>query len=46
MVQLARNPALRERLGRAGIEKARKSFTLDQQVEVIADLYQRLAEGL
>ena len=46
MLRLARKKVLRERLGRAGAEKAHSRFGLDQQAEVIADLYQRLAEGL
>lgn len=45
ILKMARSPELRERLGKNAAEKARTRFNLDRQVESIAELYMRLAEG-
>ena len=44
--RLARDKALRERLGRNAAQKAREHFNMDDQAEAIAGLYARLAERL
>jgi len=44
ILRLARDPALRRRLGAAAAKKAQEEFRLDRQVEIMADLYARLAE--
>jgi glycosyltransferase involved in cell wall biosynthesis len=45
ILKMARNPELRERLGRNAAKKARERFDIERQVEIIAELYMRLAEG-
>jgi glycosyltransferase involved in cell wall biosynthesis len=46
ILRLARDKALRERLGRNAAQKAREHFNMDDQAEAIAGLYARLAERL
>ena len=46
ILKLARHTELRRRLGRNAEAKARESFSLAKQVEIIGRLYERLAEGL
>ena len=46
ILKLARDPELRRRLGQAGAEKAGQAFTPERQVQLIGELYLRLAEGL
>lgn len=43
MVQLARDPALRERLGARGRELVRQSFSVETMVENLCTLYHQLA---
>lgn len=45
ILRMARDRELRERLSRNAAEKARTKFNLERQVENIAELYMRLAEG-
>jgi glycosyltransferase involved in cell wall biosynthesis len=45
IIRLARNRALREKLGRAAAAKAKEKFDIERQAEAIGDLYRRLAEG-
>lgn len=46
LLKLARNRGLRERLGRNAALRAREQFNVERQVEAIANLYLRLAEGV
>ena len=43
LVQLARDPALRERLGARGREFVRQSFSIETMVEKLCTLYRQLA---
>jgi glycosyltransferase involved in cell wall biosynthesis len=45
ILRLARDPALRQKLGRAAAAKAKDKFDIERQVEAIGELYLRLAEG-
>ncbi len=45
ITRLARNRALREKLGRAAAVKAKEKFDIERQAEAIADLYRRMADG-
>jgi glycosyltransferase involved in cell wall biosynthesis len=46
IVQLAQDPALRERLGCAGRQLVRKSFSLETMVDALQELYLRLTQQL
>lgn len=43
IIVLAKDPELRQRMGRAGRERALQLYNIDQQVEAFAALYQELA---
>jgi glycosyltransferase involved in cell wall biosynthesis len=45
ITRLARNRALREKLGRAAALKAKEKFDIERQAEAIADLYRRMTDG-
>jgi glycosyltransferase involved in cell wall biosynthesis len=45
ITRLARNRALREKLGRAAAAKAKEKFDIERQAEAIGELYRRMAEG-
>jgi glycosyltransferase involved in cell wall biosynthesis len=45
MIQLAEDPALRERMGARGREFVRRSFSVETMVDELCTLYRRLAMG-
>ena len=45
ILRMVRDAELRESLGRAAADKAALKFNIERQVEAIAELYMRLAEG-
>jgi L-malate glycosyltransferase len=46
IVQLLKDPALRRRMGRAGLERVRRLFTVERMVQETAAAYQTLVEPL
>ena len=46
LVQLLTDQALRRRMGRAGLERVRRLFTVERMVQETADAYQKLVEPL
>ena len=46
IVQLLKDPALRRRMGRAGLERVRRLFTVERMVQETAAAYQTVGEPL
>ena len=46
IVQLLKDQALRRRMGRAGLERVRRLFTVERMVQETVDAYQKLVEPL
>jgi len=46
ILRVVRDPGMRGRMGAAAAAKAKDKFGIEKQVEIIAELYMRLAEGL
>jgi glycosyltransferase involved in cell wall biosynthesis len=45
MLRLARDPALRQRLGAAARKRVEETFSIDQCVKAHAELYEDLLQG-